>query len=94
LIAENDQGDRTIVIGEPSESNSGIYYMGIEDNHLQFRLTSRDDFGSGKSMDGEILMFPRDTRILNLWGSVFEVLEASPDEIRCRVSSKDPPTSI
>jgi hypothetical protein len=94
VIVENARGGRTILVGEASESNSGIYYMGIDDDHLQFRLIPGDESGTAKTSNGEILKFPRDTRILNLWGSILVVVKATPDEIRCRVADRDPPTSI
>lgn len=89
LVIENKKGERVIIVGGPSEGNTAIYFMGIENDAMTFQLVpSGADPGVDPEPD-EILRFHRDAKRIELWGNHFEIIAVSAYGIQCRVAAPD-----
>lgn len=85
VIAETASGDPVIVIGDESELNPVIIFKGMSGGDFVFELVQPEALAQTNPIAGEILMFPADSRIIDLWGIRMLIIAADPQQIHCRI---------
>jgi hypothetical protein len=85
VIAETASGDPVIVIGDQSELNPVIIFKGMRGSDFVFELVYPATVDPKPATAGEILMFPAASRIIDPWGIRMLIINADPQQIRCRI---------
>lgn len=84
-VVEDSLGRQTIFVGEESDQNSRIFYIGIAGEDLIFQLVPGGQSLSSNPGRNFIQKVPLNSKIISLWETELEVLEVSHNRIRCRV---------